>query len=334
MNGSYKRITLRDRISIEVGIALGKSFTKIADELGFHKSSISREVNFFGRKKYRAVKAHRFSKAAARLRKHNKTKLASNKKLLNYILEKLDLRWSPQQISQQLKKDFPNDESMRVSHECIYQYIYLASKKGLRACLSGKLRQKKKKRGRPRKKSEEKRGRIPDAISIEERPKEVDDRMVPGHWEGDLIIGKDHKSAIGTLTERTTRTLIIVPLKSYDATTVRKRFEEEFATIPLQMKKTLTYDNGKEMSEHKLFTSNSKIKVYFAHPYSPWERPTNENINGLIRDYYPKGTDFNKISKKELKRVQNELNERPRKVLNWDNPKEAFAKELEKLGLN
>lgn len=183
-----------------------------------------------------------------------------NEKLLNYVLNKLELRWSPKQISQQLKKDYPNDEDMRVSHECIYEYIYLHSKKSLRACLRGKLRQKKAKRGRPRKKSEEKRGKIKDAISIEERPEEVNSREVPGHWEGDLIIGKDHKSAIGTLAERTTRTLIIVPLKSFDAKTVRKEFEKAFTSIPKQMKKTLTYDNGKEMSEHKAFTKNTKIK--------------------------------------------------------------------------
>jgi IS30 family transposase len=138
------------------------------------------------------------------------------------------------------------------------------------------------------------------------------------------VMGKESESAIGTLVERTTRTIIIVPLKKKDATSVRKAFEKEFQSIPRQMKKTLTYDNGSEMAQHKLFTKNTKIQVYFTHPYSPWERPTNENSNGLIRDYFPKGTDFNTITKKRLKEVQNQLNERPRKVLNLQTPKEVF----------
>src|SRR5436309_1487128 len=149
-------------------------------------------------------------------------------------------------------------------------------------------------------------------------------RQIPGHWEGDLIMGKDRSSAIGTLVERTTRTIILVPLKARDATTVRKAFEKEFKTIPNQMKKTLTYDNGSEMAEHKLFTKHTKVQVYFTHPYSPWERPTNENSNGLVRDYFPAGTDFNLISKARLKEVQNQLNERPRHVLDYRKPKEVF----------
>lgn len=171
----------------------------------------------------------------------------------------------------------------------------------------------------------DKRTTIQDPVRIDERPGEVKGRLIPGHWEGDLIMGKDRASAIGTLNERSSRTVIIVPLKARDAASVRKAFEKEFKTIPRQMKKTLTYDNGTEMAQHKLFTSNTKIQVYFAHPYSPWERPTNENSNGLIRDYFPKGTDFSTITAKQLKQVQNELNERPRKVLDMCTPKEVFG---------
>lgn len=149
-------------------------------------------------------------------------------------------------------------------------------------------------------------------------------RLIPGHWEGDLIMGKDRQSAIGTLNERTTRTVILVHLKARDATSVRKAFEKEFKTIPAQMKQSLTYDNGTEMAQHKLFTRNTKIAVYFAHPYSPWERPTNENSNGLLRDYFPKGMDLSTVTKKRLKEVQDQLNERPRKVLDWRKPKEVF----------
>jgi IS30 family transposase len=209
--------------------------------------------------------------------------------------------------------------------ESIYFYIYIHAKPELRKLLTAQLRQKRKTRGNVRR-GVDKRTTIQDAISIDERPAEVDGRLVPGHWEGDLIIGKDHNSAIATLNERSSRTVIIIPLKKRDAKSVRLALQKEFKSIPDQMKKSLTYDRGSEMAEHKTFTRNTKIKVFFAHPYSPWERPTNENSNGLIRDYFPKGTDFNLISTAELKRVQNELNERPRKVLDMCTPKEVFEK--------
>jgi IS30 family transposase len=212
---------------------------------------------------------------------------------------------------------------MQISHEAIYLFIYLHAKSELKKILIEQLRQKRKFRGNTRR-GKDKRTTIKDPLSIDERPLDVKGRLIPGHWEGDLVMGKERMSAIGTLVERTTRTIIIVHLKARDATSVRKAFEKEFKSIPKQMKLSMTYDNGTEMAQHKLFTKNTKIKVYFAHPYSPWERPTNENSNGLIRDYFPKGTDFSLISKKELKRVQNELNERPRNVLNWKTPKEVF----------
>lgn len=153
---------------------------------------------------------------------------------------------------------------------------------------------------------------------------EVLGREIPGHWEGDLIIGKNHESCLGTLAERTTRTILLIPLKNKNAETVRKGFEKAFRKLPKIMKKSLTYDNGTEMSEHKMFTKNTKVNVYFTHPYSPWERPTNENSNGLIRDYFPKGTNFNDIPLKKIKQVQNELNERPRKILDYQTPKNVF----------
>jgi IS30 family transposase len=193
--------------------------------------------------------------------------------------------------------------------------------------LIGYLRQKKRIR-KNRKGINDKRGKIPDMISIEERPASVATRSVAGHWEGDLILGKAHQSAIGSIVERKTRTVILVKLKRKDPRSVRKAFEKELKTLPEQMKKTMTYDQGYEMFEHKLFTINTRMKVYFCHPSSPWERGTNENTNMLIRDYFPKGTDFSKVTKKELKRVQNELNERIRKVLDWKSPKDVFEKEI------
>ncbi len=291
--------------------------------LGKNRSSIHREVAPWGRIEYDAANANWYSEQNSSLRKRGKSKLSQNADLLTHVKEKLKLRWSPEQISHGLKETMRDNESMQISHETIYQHVYVHAKKTLREELVKQLRRKKKRRG-PSRQGSEKRGKIADAVSIEMRPAEVAGRQVPGHWEGDLVIGKDHKSAIGTIVERTTRTIIIVPLVAIDAQSVREAFELEFSRIPEQMKKTMTYDNGKEMTEHKLFTDNTKIQVYFAHPHSPWERPTNENSNMLIRDYFPKGTDFNAISVDRLKEVQNQLNTRPRKTLGWKTPKDVF----------
>lgn len=320
----YGRITYSERFEIEKLLSHHLSYTEIANRLGRNKSSIQREVvKNGGRLKYQAMKALSRAVYKASDKRLYKTKLNTNPELGKYVHEKLGLHWSPQQISVSLKLKYAQYPSMQLSHEAIYQYIYLHTKSGLREQLISELRQKRKYRGNVRR-GKDKRTTIADPIRIDERPEEVKGRLIPGHWEGDLMMGKDHHSAIGTLVERTTRTIIIVPLKKRDAKTVRLAFEREFKRIPDQMKKTLTYDNGSEMAQHKTFTKNTKIKVYFTHPYSPWERPTNENSNGLIRDYFPKGTDFNTISKKRLKEVQHQLNERPRKVLDWKTPKEVF----------
>jgi IS30 family transposase len=323
---NFKRISLGERIKIREMLVLKCSYAKIGGALGRHRSSIQREVICWGQQEYDPLKAHQDAGKARQCCKKGRFKL-NNERLLYYVKEKLQLRWSPEQISKGIKRAYPDDTSMRISHEAIYLYVYLHSKSTLRKVLISQLRQEKKKRGGKRS-SPEKRGKIPGAISIDERPKEVLGRLIPGHWEGDLIIGKNHQSAIGTIVERTTRSIIIVPLVKFDATSVREAFEKEFLSIPEQMKRTLTYDNGKEMMEHTLFTEHTHIAVYFAHPYSPWERPTNENSNGLIRDYYPKGTDFKTIRVEQLKEVQDQLNERPRKVLNWQTPKEVFEEYL------
>lgn len=255
--------------------------------------------------------------------------METNRRLEEYVLAKLKLRWSPEQIAKELGKDYPDDMTMRISGPTIYTHVYVLPRGSLKKELLSCLRQRKKyrrKRGRGKPESDDLRGQIPEMISIEERPREASDRTVPGHWEGDLILGKWKQSALGTLVERTTRTTILVPLIKKDAVSVRQSFAREMKTLPKQMKLSLTYDQGKEMSEHKLFTQQTKIKVYFAHPGHPWERGTNENTNGLIRQFFPKGTDFSKIPRKEIKRVQNLLNGRPRKVLNWEKPYEVFNK--------
>jgi IS30 family transposase len=219
--------------------------------------------------------------------------------------------------------DYPNDPEMRITFESIYYHIYMHLDSAKREALIERLRQSRRARGNANR-GKNRRPTITDRVMIDERPEGANSRQEAGHWEGDLVLGKNRESAIGTIVERKTRHLIIVPLKKRDATSVRIAFEKEFRKIPLKMRKSMTYDNGSEMAQHKLLSKNTKMKIYFAHPYSPWERPTNENFNGLIRDYFPKGTDFNTISPKELKYVQNELNERPRKVLNMNTPKAVF----------
>ncbi len=323
MTKKYVRLTFNERIEIEKLLSHKKSYADIATALSRSKSTIQRDVNRQGRDSYKAMNAEWSAVFNASNRKSGRNKIKVCEALETYVLEKLALRWSPRQISVSLQRKFPDNKAMQISHEAIYLYIYLHSKTELKKLLISELRQKRKYRGNVRR-GADKRTTIKDPIRIDERPEEVKGRLIPGHWEGDLVMGKERSSAIGTLVERTTRTIIIVPLKARDATTVRKAFEKEFKSIPTQMKKTMTYDNGTEMAQHKLFTRHTKIQVYFTHPYSPWERPTNENSNGLIRDYFPAGTDFNTISSARLKEVQNQLNERPRHVLDYRTPKEVF----------
>ena len=221
---------------------------------------------------------------------------------------------------------YPSDMTMRISHESIYSYLYVMPRSTLRKQIIKCLRRKHK--NRRKHKDRQRCSPIQDYLSIEERPKEVADRIVPGHWEGDMLVGKQNMTAIGTLVERTTRMTFLVKLKDLDANTVRKSFEKEFCQLPKGLKQTLTYDQGSEMSEHRLFTKNTDITVYFAHPRSPWERGTNENTNGLLRQYFPKGTDFSKISKSKLKEIQDEFNDRPRNALGWYTPHEKFTELL------
>ena len=323
MTKKYSRLSFQERIEIEKLLSHQKSFTAVALALNRHKSTILRDVKRHQKESYSAMGSTWEAVSSSSNRRSGKCKIKQCIELENYVLEKLKKKWSPRQISVSLSMAFPNNNAMQLSHEAIYFYIYVHAKPELKTELIRELRQQRKYRGNVRR-GKDKRTTIKDPVRIDERPIEVIGREVPGHWEGDLVMGKDRKSAIGTLNERSSRTVILVHLKAKDATAVRKAFEQEFKSIPTQMKKTLTYDNGTEMAQHKLFTKNTKTQVYFAHPYSPWERPTNENSNGLIRHYFPKGTDFSEVSKKELKRVQNELNERPRDVLNWKTPKDVF----------
>ena len=301
---------------------------EIAKMLGRDRSTIWREIKRnSGKTGYRAFSASKRAQARAGSRRKGKRKLTKSHELAVYVADKLGQKWSPREILQRLKIEYARDMNMRISHEAIYQYIYVLPRGELKRTLVEALRQEHKYRHERTKgkNTEETRGKIAKMLSIEERPAEVADRTVPGHWEGDLILGKYKRSALGTLVERTTRYTILVPLGAQkDAVSVRKAYAAAFQTIPAELKKTLTYDQGKEMSDHEQFTVDTNIEVYFAHPGSPWERGTNENTNGLIRQYFPKGTDFSTVSLEEIKEAQRSLNDRPRAVLNYLKPDEVF----------
>jgi transposase, IS30 family len=330
----YRTLNSEDRIKIETLLSTGFNKAWVAVRLGVNPSTISREV---ARGKsscgeYIAKTASSKSRKRLSSRKLGQRRLFGecNSKLKDYIHEKLKLTWSPNQIAKSLKKEFNSDMSMQISHEAIYQYIYVLPKGSLKKELVESLRRGHKYRRLSKKKQDlfdENRGKIADMLSIHERPAEVADRTVPGHWESDLIIGKYKQSAIATLVERTTRYTIIVELpKGKKALEVRAAITEEVKNIPQHLRKTLTHDQGKEMSQHKQFTIDTDMKVFFADPASPWQRGTNENTNGLIRQFFPKGTDFRLISRERIKEVQDLLNGRPRATLDYYTPNEVFSK--------
>ncbi|HQQ38547.1 MAG TPA: IS30 family transposase [bacterium] len=325
MTINYRRLSFAEREEISKGIFAKESFSKIAKRLNRNVSTISNEVHIQVKRKRWCYSAIRGQELADEKRKiqGRKRKLSENKQLLNYIQTKLRQEWSPEEIAERLKLDYPNDMTMRISHETVYQYLYCLPRGELKKELMKGLRQERKLR-LDRKAIHSRRPTIKDIISISERPEEVADRTVPGHWEGDLIVGKLHRSAIGTLVERTTRLTLLVPLKNKDAISVSQAFALAFKRIPKQFTKTLTYDRGAEMAEHKQFTKETKIKVFFADPHSPWQRGTNENTNGLIRQYFPKGTDFGTVSLADIKKAENRLNSRPRKALGFYTPSERF----------
>jgi transposase, IS30 family len=321
----YVRLKFEDREEISRLLASKLSIRKIAKQLDRSPSTISREVwRYSRRRSYRAVGAQRSALSCAKSRKINKRKLVLNPKLLELVREKLNLCWSPDQIARYLKKRYKSPK-MHISKESIYTYIYVFLRRSLRDEFTLQLRHKHKKRRKRGVSAKGQTSLLEDMTLIDERPTEVNDRLIPGHWEGDIMIGGARaQTALGTLVERTTRYAILVPLKNKTSEEVRRSFAKEIKKLPRELRLTLTYDQGREMAGHKLFTKETKMKVYFAHPQSPWERGTNENTNGLIRQFFPKATNFKKVTRKEIKWVQKALNDRPRKTLNWQTPKEAL----------
>ena len=329
--GIYKRLSDDEREEISRGLAAGETQEDIAKRLGRDSATISREIGRnSGASGYRAFGAGRRAKVATSSRRGGMRRLIQDGRLRAYVLASLRKRWSPREIVRRMEKQYPQDERMRISHEAIYQYIYVLPRGSLKKELVSALRKERKyrrKKGGRKGQPEENRGKIADMLSIEERPEEVEDRTIPGHWEGDLIMGRYKRTALGTLVERTTRYTLLVPLGTKkDALSVRKAYAKALQSVSKELTKTLTYDQDKEMSQHKAFTVDTGIQVYFAHPGSPWERGTNENTNGLIPQYFPKGTEFDKIPTREIKRVQRQLNDRPRAALQFYKPDEVFNK--------
>jgi len=321
--GQYRRLTLMEREELSRMLAARHSLRATAQAMNRAPSTLSRELTRHRTSPvtYRAVPAHqRAQRWAHQPRKPRK--LAVQPRLRTAVLRLLAQRWSPEQIAHGLPQRYPDEPTMRISHEAIYTYLYVLPCGALKRELARALRR----RHRFRRSRKVRRSSRPiqDLISIDERPREVADRTVPGHWEGDLLVGHANASALGTLVERTTRFTLLVPLAAKDAVTVRQAFARELRTLPAQLRRSLTYDQGPEMREHSLFTKQTKMRVYFAHPHCPWERGTNENTNGLLRQFFPKGTRFNQLSRREIKRVQAMFNDRPRKVLSWHSPAHAF----------
>jgi IS30 family transposase len=316
----YQRINSDEREVIAILKSHNYPAKRIAELIERSVSSVTRELKRNSQSGvYRAFPAHYKAGERQRYTHSRKRKIDTDETMRSLILEKLRLFWSPKQISTWLKTEMEKE----ISHEAIYQYIYLLGRGELKKELISCLRQRKPLR-QNRKGVTEKRGTIADMITIHERPEEVADRTVPGHWEGDLIMGKDHKSAIGTIVERQTRYVLLVKLKEKDAKSVRKAFAKKLKELPESLRKTMTYDRGKEMAEHKKFTLATGIKVYFCDPHSPWQRGTCENTNGLIRNFFPKGTDFGTVTKDKLQWVQEALNERPRETLQYKTPKQKL----------
>jgi IS30 family transposase len=323
-SGRFLSISEREEIAVLRGHV---SAREIARRLNRAPSTIVRELqrNTPRHDQYRAVLAQ--ARADHRAERPKPSKLGRCDELRAYVQEKLSgpERWSPEQIACRIRLDFPDDDRMRISHEAIYQSLYVQGRGGLRRELTACLRTGRALR-KPRRRVDHRRMRIKDMVMISERPAEVDDRAVPGHWEGDLIVGKVSASAIGTLVERTTRFTMLVHLPGdHGAVTVRDAIATTVLTLPTHLRRSLTWDQGRELMEHAQFSVDTEVVVYFCDPHSPWQRGTNENTNGLLRQYFPKGTDLSVHSPDDLANVAAALNGRPRKTLNWMTPAEAFA---------
>jgi IS30 family transposase len=326
VSGRYLSVAEREEIAL--GLAAGWSQRQIAARLGRPPSTVSREIRRNGtRRGYRAVAAQ--AQAEFRAARPKTAKLAGNDRLRGQVQARLEQRWSPEQISVMLRRQFPDDLEMRVSHETIYQSIYVQGRGALRRELAACLRTGRALR-RPRRATGERRGKIPGMVMISDRPAEAADRAVPGHWEGDLIMGRASRSAIGTLVERSTRFVLLLHLpRGHDAPAVAAAMTEAMGSLPAALRRSLTWDQGSEMALHRQISLATDLDIYFCDPHSPWQRGSNENTNGLLRQYFPKSSDLSAHSREHLDAVAAQLNSRPRKTLGWKTPAQALQDVLD-----
>jgi IS30 family transposase len=324
-------LTLAEREEISRAMVAGHSIRSIATSLGRAPSTISREIKRNGgHESYRASQADRA--AWDRARRPKICKLAENRTLAHIVAGRLQLQWSPEQIAGWLKRTYPDDECYQVSHETIYRSLFIQARGALKKELLAHLRRTRAmRRSRHYTQKTGDHGRIVDAVSISERPATVEDRAVPGHWEGDLLCGSSN-SQIATLVERHTRYVMLVKVAGKDTETVTNALIKNARKLPQELYKSLTWDRGKEMADHRRFTLTTDIKVYFCDPQNPWQRGSNENTNGLLRQYFPKGTDLSVYSQAKLNAVARRLNERPRKTLNYETPAERFHQSVASIG--
>lgn len=316
-------LTLAEREEISRAVVTGQSIRSVARQLGRAPSTISRELQRNGGQQcYRASQADQM--AWDRSCRPKSCKLVENRALAHIVADKLRLQWSPEQIAGWLKRTYPDDANSLVSHETIYRSLYIQARGALKKELLQHLKRPRvMRRSRHHTQKTDNHGRILDTVSISERPATVEDRAVPGHWEGDLLCG-DRSSQIATLVERQTRYVMLVKVASKDSETVANALIKHARKLPQELYKSLTWDRGTEMADHKRFTLATDIKVYFCDPRNPWQRGTNENTNGLLRQYFPKGTNLSVHSQARLNAVARRLNERPRKTLNYETPAERF----------
>ncbi len=326
MGKGYEHLSYAERLTISDGHRAGLSKAEIARRLNRHRSTIGRELRrpcLYPAASYDPSNAYF---GAVRRRSESRTgarKLRPDTRLFDTVTSHLREGWSPLQIAGRLRRMDATDSPGTVCHETIYGALYALPRGELRRELLAALRQGRQNR-RPRSRGTDRRGFVTDDVKITERPQEIAERLIPGHWEGDLIKGAANRSAVGTLVERTSRLVLLARMDAFDAETTRCAFERAFDQIPAALRKTLTYDRGTEMARHAELTRNTGIKVYFADPYSPWQRGRNEKANGLIRQYLPKGTDLSPFTQRELNEIAERLNNRPRKVLDFQTPNQVF----------
>ena len=326
------RLSPADREELSRGLVAGDSLQQIAGRVGRAASTLSREVERNGgRTAYRAC--HAEQSAVRRARRPKPAKLALHSRLRREVERRLLERWSPQQIAARLVFDYPDDATMRVSHETIYRTLFVQARGALRKELTACLRTQRTQRRSHKRTEHSGTGRIRDMVRISERPSEVENRAIPGHWEGDLLMGKGGKSAIGTLVERSSRYVVLVPLPDgRTAPHVRAALTRQLTRLPAELRRTLTWDQGKEMADHVRFSVDTNIDVYFCDPHSPWQRGSNENTNGLLRQYFPKNADLSIYTHADLASVARQLNTRPRQTLGWKKPAEVFCRSVASTG--